>query len=112
MRKWSSYKVWVNFHPKRTGRKFYSDVRWRLSHSVSTTSSFTVQHPSFETAQLTLTYNKQLTNFCIFRPPSGKKNKFSDSMFLDQFSGFLEHFDSLPGKTLLVGDFNFHFVKT
>ena len=29
-------------------------------------------------------------------------------MFFDQFSDFLEHSDSLPGKTLLTGDFNFH----
>ena len=30
-------------------------------------------------------------------------------MFFDQFSDFLEHSDSLPGKTLIMGDFNFHF---
>ena len=30
-------------------------------------------------------------------------------MFFDQFSDFLEHSDNLPGKTLLMGDFNFHF---
>ena len=30
-------------------------------------------------------------------------------MFFDQFSDFLEHSDSLPGKTLLMGDFNCHF---
>ena len=30
-------------------------------------------------------------------------------MFFDQFSDFLEHSDSLPGKPLLMGDFNFHF---
>ena len=30
-------------------------------------------------------------------------------MFFDQFSDFIEHSDSLPGKTLLMGDFNFHF---
>ena len=60
--------------------------------------------------RLTLTYNKQLTNLIwIYRPPPSKKNKFSDSMFFDQFSDFLEHSDSLPGKTLLMGDFNFHF---
>ena len=29
-------------------------------------------------------------------------------MFFNQFSDFLEHSDSLPGKTLLMGDFNFH----
>jgi len=32
-------------------------------------------------------------------------------MFFDQFSNFLEYCDSLPGKTLLIGDFNFHFVN-
>ena len=81
-----------------------------LKPYVATTSSFPIQHPCFETAQLTLTYNKQLTNlFCIYHPPPNKKNKFSDSMFFDQFSNFLEHSDSLPGKTLLMGDFNFHF---
>ena len=30
-------------------------------------------------------------------------------MFFDQFSDFPEHSDSLPGETLLMGDFNFHF---
>ena len=30
-------------------------------------------------------------------------------MFFNQLSNFLEHSDSLPGKTLLMGDFNFHF---
>ena len=30
-------------------------------------------------------------------------------MFFDQFSDFPEHSDSLSGKTLLMGDFNFHF---
>ena len=32
-------------------------------------------------------------------------------MFFDQFAGFLEHVDSLPGKTVLLGDFNIHFEK-
>ena len=30
-------------------------------------------------------------------------------MFFNQFSNFPEHSDSLPGNTLLMGDFNFHF---
>ena len=30
-------------------------------------------------------------------------------MFFDLFSDFIEHSDSLPGKTLLMGDFHFHF---
>ena len=82
-------------------------IRDSLKRHVATTSSFPVQHSCFEIAQLT--YNKQLTNlFCIYCPPPSKKNKFSNSMFFDQFSDFLEHSDSLPGKTLLMGDFNFH----
>ena len=53
-------------------------IRDSFKSHVATTSSFPVQHPCFETAQLTLTYNKQLTNlFCIYRPASSKKNKFS-----------------------------------
>ena len=56
-------------------------IRDSLKPHVATTSSFPVHNPCFETAQLTLTYNKQLTNlFCIYRPPPSKKNKFSDSI--------------------------------
>ena len=69
-------------------------IRDSLKPHVATTSSCPVHHPCFETAHLTLTYNKQLTNlFYIYRPPPSKKNKFSDSMFFDQFSDFLEHSD-------------------
>ena len=40
-------------------------IRNSLKPHGTTTLSFPVQHPCFETAQLTLTYNKQLSNFCI-----------------------------------------------
>ena len=55
-------------------------IRDSLKPHVATTSSFPVHHPCFEAAQLSLTYNKQLTNFfCIYRPLPSKKNKVSDS---------------------------------
>ena len=38
-------------------------IRDSLKRHVTTTSSFPVQHPCFETTQLTLTYNKQLTYY-------------------------------------------------
>eukprot|EP00745_Piridium_sociabile_P006122 TRINITY_DN13961_c0_g1_i3.p1 TRINITY_DN13961_c0_g1~~TRINITY_DN13961_c0_g1_i3.p1 ORF type:complete len:100 (+),score=15.80 TRINITY_DN13961_c0_g1_i3:65-364(+) len=38
-----------------------------------------------------------------------RKNKFTHAMFLNQFLDFIEHCDSLQGKTLLMGDFNVHF---
>ena len=86
-------------------------IRNSLKPHGTTTLSFPVQHPCFETAQLTLTYNKQLSNFCIYHHPA--ENKFADSLFFkfkkNQFSSFLEHSDSLPGKTLLMSNFNFYF---
>ena len=67
-------------------------IRDSLKPHDATTLSFPVQHSGFKTAQLTLTYNKLLTNlFCTYRPPPSKKNKFSDSIFFDQFSDFLEY---------------------
>ena len=67
-------------------------LRDSLKQHVSSISSVSVQHPCFEAAQLTLTDNKQLTNFiCIYRPPPSKKNNFTDSIFFDQFSDFFEH---------------------
>jgi hypothetical protein len=81
-----------------------------LKQHISITSSFPVHHPCFEAAQLSFTFLKQQTNFfCIYRPSPSQKNKFTDSMFFDQFPDFFEHTDSLPGKTLFMGDFNFHF---
>ena len=73
--------------PGDSDNQFFTDVmRDSLKLHVSTTSSFPVQHPCFETTQLTLTYNKHLTNFfCIYHLPSSKKKKFSDSMFFGQF---------------------------
>ena len=51
-------------------------IRDSLKPHVATTSSFPVHHPCFEAAQLSLTYNKQLTNFfCIYRPLPAKRTK-------------------------------------
>ena len=51
-------------------------IKDSLKPHVPTTSSFRVQHPYLETAQLTLTYNKQQANlFCIYRPPPSKKEQ-------------------------------------
>ena len=60
----------------------------------------------FEAAELTLTYNEQLINFCIYRPPPSKNNRFSDSCFSVSFPTFVNTHDSLHGTTLLFGDLN------
>jgi endonuclease/exonuclease/phosphatase (EEP) superfamily protein YafD len=50
-----------------------------------------------------------LNVFCLYRPPPNKKNKLTDVMFLEEFSGFLEYANELNGSLLIVGDFNYHF---
>ena len=51
-------------------------LRDSLKPHVSSTSSSPAQHPCFEAARLTLTYNKQLTNFFyIYHPPPCKKER-------------------------------------
>eukprot|EP00745_Piridium_sociabile_P006121 TRINITY_DN13961_c0_g1_i25.p1 TRINITY_DN13961_c0_g1~~TRINITY_DN13961_c0_g1_i25.p1 ORF type:complete len:160 (+),score=25.29 TRINITY_DN13961_c0_g1_i25:204-683(+) len=57
-----------------------------------------------------MTVNDTRVNIAsVYRPAPSKKNKFTHAMFLNQFLEFLEHCDSLQGKTLLMGDFNVHF---
>jgi exonuclease III len=68
-----------------------------------------LSHPSFEAGVLSVTVNSVRINIaCIYRPPPSKKNMLTHSMFFEQFQDFLEHCDTLPGKTLLMGDFNIH----
>ena len=45
---------------------------------------------------------------CVYRLSPSKKNMLTHSQFFEQFQNFLEHCDALPGKTLIVGDFNIH----
>ena len=94
---------------KRRGHHLRHKGLSEAASQVSTTSSFPVQPPCFETAQLTLTYQKQLINlFCIYRPPPSKKQQHNSMTPCFSIS-FPTFSDSLPGKTLLMGDFNFHF---
>lgn len=44
----------------------------------------------------------------VYRVPPSTKNKLKKSLFLEEFSNFLEHTCLLNGKLLVVGDFNIH----
>ena len=46
--------------------------------------------------------------FCVYRPPPSRKNKQTDSMFVDQLHSLLEHCNSLHGSSIVLGDFNVH----
>ena len=43
----------------------------------------------------------------IYRPPPSKKNKFTTSQFLSEFSTLAESILIRPYKILIAGDFNF-----
>ena len=85
-------------------------VKNSLQKHISNTASFPCHLTSFDAAQLTLTVNpERIRVFCVYRPPHGKRNKLTDTMFFDQLPNFLEHCDGLTGKLITMGDFNFHF---
>ena len=63
------------------GRGIAFVIRDSLKPHIAATSSFPVQHPCFETAQLTLTYNKRLTNlFCIYHHHPAKRTNLLTSL--------------------------------
>ena len=67
--------------PRFWGSAKGGGIDFSLKPHVATTSSFPLQHSCPEAAHLTLTYNKHLTVFCIYRPLPSKNNKFSASFF-------------------------------
>ena len=73
---------------------------------------FIFEHNSFELFQATLSSERGYVNFfCLYRPPPNRKNKLTDSLFVEQLSAFLEYCNSIPGYLLILGDFNFHFDR-
>ena len=80
-----------------------------LPHSAFT-SVFPFSHISFELAHLSLSLRQSHLNvFCLYRPPPNKKNRLTDSLFIQEFPDFLEYANSLKESLLIMGDFNFHF---
>ena len=62
------------------------------SSRISFTTSFPFDHPSFELARVSLAMTQQTVNFfCVYHPPPSRKNKQTDSMFVDQLHSLLEH---------------------
>ncbi len=44
----------------------------------------------------------------VYQPPPASTNCFTVSMFIEEFSRFLEHKISTSASLLILGDFNFH----
>ena len=68
-----------------------------LQH-IAFKSSFSFEHHSHELLQATLSLEKRSVNlFCLYRPSPNRKNKLTDSLFVEQLSAFLEYCNSVAG---------------
>ena len=45
----------------------------------------------------------------VYRPPPSSKNRLTNSQFLEDMEAMLTELSMLPGRLLIVGDFNLHF---
>jgi hypothetical protein len=64
---------------------------------------------SFEYMEVVLTtWTPCIRIVVLYRPPPSKQNGLKDSMFWGEFEQLLDHLLVLPGKCILMGDFNFH----
>ena len=68
--------------------------------------------PSFRSFEyIALSVSCGSTCLCIvavYRPPPSKKNGLSADIFFNEFPILIENLAALPGRLLVVGDFNFH----
>ncbi|XP_072025269.1 uncharacterized protein [Amphiura filiformis] len=64
----------------------------------------------FESACITDNANR-LNLVAIYRPPPSPENRFRHSDFIAEFDNFVDDISILPGKMLLVGDFNVHWDR-
>jgi len=86
-------------------------ARSHILQHIAFKSSFSFEHHSFELFQATLSLEKRSVNhFCLYRPPPNRKNKLTDSLFVQQLLAFMEYCNSVAGCLLILGDFNFHIV--
>ena len=94
----------------KTGGGIVVIVRDNLAPKCSFNTTFPFPHTSFEVVSMTLGMNTQKVNMvCVYRPPPSKRNKSSDSIFLQEFPELLVFCNNLPGDLLLMGDFNVHY---
>ena len=77
-------------------------VMMREGLPVTVSVSFPFGHTSFELVQVALTVPQHIHFFCLYRPPPSKRNKLTDSVFLDEIPGFLEHCNLLRGKLIIL----------
>ncbi|KAL8614487.1 hypothetical protein ACOMHN_063062 [Nucella lapillus] len=68
---------------------------------------------TFELCKVHLIYAGQGMSFlCLYRPPPSKGNKLNTSRFMEEFPQLLDSCGLCNSKTIILGDFNFHYDST
>ena len=69
-----------------------------------------LDYRSFEAAEMRLSFDHvSVAVVCLYRPPPSKRNKLTNSMFLEEFSELLSQYADSSSDTVYIGDFNFHY---
>ena len=67
-------------------------------------------YSSFEAVEMRLSFDHVFVAIVFFyRPPPSKRNKLTNSMFLEEFSELLSQYASSRSDSVDIGDFNFHY---
>ena len=79
--------------------------------SLSTSLLFKpLDYRSFEAVEMRLSFDHvSVAVVCLYRPPPSKRNKLTNSMFLEEFSELLFQYADSRSDTVYIGDFNFHY---
>jgi len=60
--------------------------------------------------ELSVKAGKTQMRLCIiYRPPPSGQNRFKATMFLEEWSNYLDRPTTIPQEVIITGDLNFHF---
>ena len=93
---------------ERTGGGVAIIFKAGMGVKSNSTRSFT----TFEHMEVVFENSTELFRLInIYRPPYSKKAPYTQSHFLSEFKDFLEETGNKVGKSLIMGDFNFHMER-
>ncbi|EDO35900.1 predicted protein, partial [Nematostella vectensis] len=96
-------------HVPRAGARGGGVALLHKSQFKLTRLSVDANYTSFEFTDCIITHSStRLRMIVVYRTPPSKKNRFTVSKFLDEFSSFLENVATTIYPLIIAGDFNFH----
>ena len=100
-----------NFHSFPCVGSRGGGISFVMRTSLSTSLSFKpLDHRSFKAVEIQLSFDHvSVAIVCLYQPPPSKRNKLTNSMFLEEFLDLLSQYADSHSDTVYIGDFNFHY---